>query len=55
MTMRLGANPIGWSDADLPKVGGDTPLENPEKAPALACSKNRVAHLRKASREIGLV
>jgi myo-inosose-2 dehydratase len=27
MTIRLGANPIGWSNDDLPSVGGDTPLE----------------------------
>jgi myo-inosose-2 dehydratase len=27
MTIRLGANPIGWSNDDLQKIGGDTPLE----------------------------
>jgi inosose dehydratase len=27
MTIRLGANPIGWSNDDLQTVGGDTPLE----------------------------
>jgi myo-inosose-2 dehydratase len=27
MTIRLGANPIGWSNDDLTDIGGDTPLE----------------------------
>src|SRR5271167_9698 len=27
MTIRLGANPIGWSNDDLKEVGGETPLE----------------------------
>ena len=27
MTIRLGANPIGWSNDDLKEIGGDTPLE----------------------------
>ena len=27
MTIRLGANPIGWSNDDLQEIGGDTPLE----------------------------
>ena len=27
MTIRLGANPIGWSNDDLVEIGGDTPLE----------------------------
>ncbi len=27
MTVRLGTNPIGWSNDDLPELGGDTPLE----------------------------
>ena len=27
MTVRLGANPIGWSNDDLQEIGGDTPLE----------------------------
>ena len=27
MPIRIGANPIGWSNDDLPEVGGDTPLE----------------------------
>ncbi len=27
MTIRIGTNPIGWSNDDLPELGGDTPLE----------------------------
>src|SRR5579863_8634503 len=27
MTIRLGANPIGWSNDDLQEIGGETPLE----------------------------
>lgn len=27
MTIRLGANPIGWSNDDLPEIGGDITLE----------------------------
>ena len=27
MTIRIGANPIGWSNDDLPEIGGTTPLE----------------------------
>ena len=27
MTIRLGANPIGWSNDDLREIGGETPLE----------------------------
>ena len=27
MAIRLGANPIGWSNDDLQDVGGETPLE----------------------------
>lgn len=27
MTIRIGANPIGWSNDDLPELGGATPLE----------------------------
>jgi len=27
MPIRIGANPIGWSNDDLQEVGGDTPLE----------------------------
>jgi inosose dehydratase len=27
MTIRLGANPIGWSNDDLKEIGGETPLE----------------------------
>lgn len=27
MTIRLGANPIGWSNDDLQEIGGDIPLE----------------------------
>ena len=27
MTVFIGANPIGWTNDDLPKIGGDTPLE----------------------------
>lgn len=27
MTVRLGTNPIGWSNDDLPELGGATPLE----------------------------
>ena len=27
MTIRIGANPIGWTNDDLQEVGGDTPLE----------------------------
>ncbi|MBV8471808.1 MAG: myo-inosose-2 dehydratase [Hyphomicrobiales bacterium] len=26
MTIRLGVNPIGWSNDDLPEIGGDIPL-----------------------------
>src|SRR3954462_3851303 len=27
MPIRIGANPIGWSNDDLQEVGGETPLE----------------------------
>ena len=27
MTVKLGTNPIAWSNDDLPELGGDTPLE----------------------------
>lgn len=27
MSIRLGTNPIGWSNDDMPELGGDTPLE----------------------------
>lgn len=27
MTVRLGINPIGWTNDDVPELGGDTPLE----------------------------
>src|SRR5260370_32914647 len=27
MPSRLGISPIGWSNDDLPELGGDTPLE----------------------------
>jgi inosose dehydratase len=27
MTVRLGTNPIAWSNDDMPELGGDTPLE----------------------------
>src|SRR5260370_26421071 len=27
MPVRLGVSPIGWSNDDLPELGGDTPLE----------------------------
>jgi len=27
MTVRIGTNPIGWSNDDLPELGGETPLE----------------------------
>jgi inosose dehydratase len=27
MTIRIGANPIGWTNDDLQDIGGDTPLE----------------------------
>jgi len=27
MTIRLGVNPIGWSNDDLTEIGGDIPLE----------------------------
>jgi inosose dehydratase len=27
MTVRLGTNPIGWSNDDLRELGGETPLE----------------------------
>ena len=27
MTVRIGANPIGWSNDDLTEIGGDTPLD----------------------------
>jgi inosose dehydratase len=27
MTIRLGANPIGWTNDDLQEIGGETPLE----------------------------
>ncbi len=27
MTIRLGANPIGWSNDDMQEIGGETPLE----------------------------
>ena len=27
MPVRIGANPIGWSNDDLPEIGGDIPLE----------------------------
>ena len=28
MTVRIGVNPIGWSNDDLRELGGETPLEN---------------------------
>src|SRR5262245_26368522 len=27
MTIRIGANPIGWSNDDMRELGGETPLE----------------------------
>jgi sugar phosphate isomerase/epimerase len=27
MPVRLGISPIGWSNDDMPELGGDTPLE----------------------------
>ena len=27
MSIRIGANPIGWTNDDLQDIGGDTPLE----------------------------
>ena len=27
MSIRIGANPIGWSNDDLQSIGGETPLE----------------------------
>jgi inosose dehydratase len=27
MPIRIGANPIGWSNDDLREIGGETPLE----------------------------
>jgi inosose dehydratase len=27
MTIRIGANPIGWSNDDMPEIGGNIPLE----------------------------
>src|SRR6266568_4236589 len=27
MPIRIGANPIGWSNDDLQEIGGETPLE----------------------------
>jgi hypothetical protein len=27
MSVRLGISPIGWSNDDLPELGGDIPLE----------------------------
>lgn len=27
MAIRIGANPIGWSNDDMPELGGETPLE----------------------------
>ena len=27
MTIRIGANPIGWSNDDMLEIGGETPLE----------------------------
>src|ERR1700691_3737416 len=27
MSIRIGANPIGWINDDLQEIGGDTPLE----------------------------
>src|SRR5262245_34002384 len=27
MPIRIGANPIGWSNDDMPELGGETPLE----------------------------
>ena len=27
MPIRFGTNPIGWSNDDMPELGGDTPLE----------------------------
>ena len=27
MTIRIGANPIGWSNDDMQELGGETPLE----------------------------
>jgi myo-inosose-2 dehydratase len=28
MAIRIGANPIGWSNDDMPELGGETPLES---------------------------
>ena len=28
MPIRIGANPIGWSNDDLLEIGGETPLED---------------------------
>ena len=27
MSIRIGANPIGWTNDDLQEIGGDTPLD----------------------------
>ena len=27
MSIRFGTNPIGWSNDDMPELGGDTPLD----------------------------
>ena len=27
MSIRIGANPIGWTNDDLHEIGGSTPLE----------------------------
>ncbi|MEY4679383.1 MAG: hypothetical protein RLZZ276_1032, partial [Pseudomonadota bacterium] len=27
MAVRIGINPITWSNDDMPELGGDTPLE----------------------------
>ena len=27
MSLRIGINPITWSNDDLPELGGETPLE----------------------------
>ena len=36
MAVKLGTNPIAWSNDDMPELGGDTPLETCLAEAALA-------------------
>ena len=44
MPVRLGISPIGWSNDDLPELGGDIPLDSC-LAEARAAQVERIAAL----------